>query len=85
MDFGGWQSPVATRKNDDGTTSIVTTGGLALVVGTQGGKRTLVLRDMQHEYVFTEANRPQTTSWTSPLSSPPCVSPRSAALRRRQM
>jgi CubicO group peptidase (beta-lactamase class C family) len=60
LHFGGWQSPVATRKNDDGTTSIVTIApggdGVALVVGTQGGKRTLVVRDMQHEYVFTEAS-----------------------------
>jgi hypothetical protein len=28
--------------------------GLELVVGAAGGKRTLVLRDSQHEYVFTE-------------------------------
>lgn len=58
--FPGWKSPVATRKNDDGTISIVTiaTGidGLPFVVGTQNGKRTLVVRDMQHEYVFTEAS-----------------------------
>ena len=58
--FGGWQSPVATRKNDDGSMSIVTVApgadGIALVVGTLGGKRTLVVRDMQHEYVFTEAS-----------------------------
>jgi CubicO group peptidase (beta-lactamase class C family) len=60
LHFGGWKSPVATRKNDDGTTSIVTIipggDGLGLVVGTQGGKRTLVVRDMQHEYVFTEGS-----------------------------
>jgi hypothetical protein len=59
LDVGEWKSPLATRKNDDGTTSIVTVGpgidGFALVVGDRDGKRTLVLRDMQHEYVFVEA------------------------------
>ena len=58
--FGGWKSPVATRKNDDGTVSVVTTApggdGVPFVVGNRDGKRVLVLRDMQHEYVFTEAN-----------------------------
>jgi CubicO group peptidase (beta-lactamase class C family) len=58
LHFGGWQSAVATRKNDDGTTSVVTIApggdGFNLVVGTQGGKRSLVVRDNQHEYVFTE-------------------------------
>ncbi len=57
--FGGWRAPVATRKNDDGTTSIVTIApgvdGLPFVMGTRDGKRTLVVRDMQHEYVFVEA------------------------------
>jgi len=60
LHFGGWQSAVATRKNDDGTTSIVTItpggDGIPFIIGTQGGKRTLVVRDMQHEYVFTEAS-----------------------------
>ena len=28
--------------------------GVELVVGSATGKRTLVLRDAQHEYVFTE-------------------------------
>jgi hypothetical protein len=58
FDFGEWQSPVASRKNDDGTTSLVTIGpgidGLEFVVGTTGGKRSLVFRDAQHEYVFAE-------------------------------
>jgi len=61
VDVGEWKSPLATRKNDDGTVSLVTTGpgisGLAFVVGEKNGagKRTLVMRDMQHEYVFVEA------------------------------
>jgi CubicO group peptidase (beta-lactamase class C family) len=58
FDFGEWKSPVASRKNDDGTMSLVTIGpgidGLEFVVGTTGGKRSLVFRDAQHEYVFVE-------------------------------
>jgi len=58
FDFGEWQSAVASRQNDDGTTSFVTispgVSGLPFVVGEVGGKRTLTLRDAQHEYVFTE-------------------------------
>jgi hypothetical protein len=50
---------VATRKNDDGTVALVTTApgalGFTFVVTERDGKRALVVRDMQHEYVFTEA------------------------------
>ena len=57
FDFGEWKSEVATRKNPDGTTSFITTvpgiSGFELVVGA-GPKRTLIVRDAQHEYVFTE-------------------------------
>jgi CubicO group peptidase (beta-lactamase class C family) len=56
--FGGWKSPVATRENDDGTISIVTIApgadGIPFVLTARDGKRALVVRDMQHEYVFTE-------------------------------
>jgi len=59
FDFGEWASTVASRKNDDGTTSFLTIDpvedGFELVIGERGGKRVLVIRDMQHEYVFTEA------------------------------
>ncbi len=55
--FGGWKSEVATRKNPDGTLSFVAiapgAGRPVFVVGG-GAKRTLVLRDAQHEYVFSE-------------------------------
>jgi len=55
---GDWQSEVATRVNDDQTTSFVTIDpgleGFEVVGGDAGGKRTLTLRDAQHEYVFTE-------------------------------
>ncbi len=57
FDFGEWKSEVATKKNPDGTISFVTTVpgmvGFDFVVGT-GAKRTLVLRDAQHEYIFEE-------------------------------
>jgi CubicO group peptidase (beta-lactamase class C family) len=58
FDFGEWKSTVASRKNDDGTTSFVTidptNDGFEFVVGERGGKRVLIIRDGQHEYVFTE-------------------------------
>jgi CubicO group peptidase (beta-lactamase class C family) len=58
FDFGEWKSEVATRKNPDGSTSFVTTApglqGFEFVVGGAGSKRTLVLRDAQHQYVFDE-------------------------------
>jgi CubicO group peptidase (beta-lactamase class C family) len=59
FDLGEWQSPLASRKNTDGTVSFVTTVpglvGLPLVAGKAAdGKRTLTVRDAQHEYVFTE-------------------------------
>jgi len=57
FDFGEWRSEVATRKNPDGSISFVTTApginGFEFVVGT-GEKRTLIVRDAQHEYVFSE-------------------------------
>jgi len=59
VDFGEWRSTVASRKNDDGSLSFITidptNGGFEFVVGEKGGKRTLTIRDGQHEYVFTEA------------------------------
>jgi hypothetical protein len=58
FDFGEWKSAVASRKNDDGTVSFLTTDptviGFNFVVGERSGKRVLVLRDGQHEYLFTE-------------------------------
>ena len=60
FDFGEWKSEVASRKNADGTVSLVTispgTGRrLDRARGRQrGGKRTLTVRDYQHEYVFVE-------------------------------
>ena len=58
FDFGEWKSAVASRKNDDGTISFITidptNDGFEFVVGERAGKRTLTIRDGQHEYVFTE-------------------------------
>lgn len=58
FDLGEWKSRVASRKNDDGTTSFITidpgTEGFEFVVGDRAGKRVLIIRDGQHEYVFTE-------------------------------
>jgi CubicO group peptidase (beta-lactamase class C family) len=66
FDFGEWKSMVASRKNDDGTMSFVTispgNGGFEFVVTGN----TLVLRDSQHEYVFT----PQTSSTASSAGAP---------------
>jgi CubicO group peptidase (beta-lactamase class C family) len=59
FDFGEWSSAVASRKNDDGTMSFVTIDPtvewLEFVRAERGGRRALILRDAQHEYVFTEA------------------------------
>jgi len=58
FDFGEWKSTVASRKNDDGTTSFMTidptNDGFEFVVGERAGKRVLIIRDGQHEYIFTE-------------------------------
>ena len=62
FDFGTWHSAVASRKNDDGTTSFITidptVDGFNFVVGERGGKRALIIRDAQHEYAFIEAALP---------------------------
>jgi len=48
---------MASRRNPDGTVSFLTVvpgfTGAEFVVGG-GARRTLVIRDAQHEYVFTE-------------------------------
>jgi CubicO group peptidase (beta-lactamase class C family) len=58
FDFGEFKTEVASKKNDDGTISFVTISpgieGFDLVVGAANGKRTLIVRDAQHEYVFDE-------------------------------
>lgn len=60
VDFGEWGSEVATRRNDDGTVSLVTVApgavGYELVIADRNDQRRLVLRDAQHEYVFDEVS-----------------------------
>jgi hypothetical protein len=56
FDFGEWHSEVATRHNPDGSVSFITTApgisGFEFVVGS-GAKPSLIVRDAQHEYVFS--------------------------------
>jgi CubicO group peptidase (beta-lactamase class C family) len=51
-----WTSEVASRRNDDGTVSLVTVdpsiGGFGFVVGASKGKPTLTTRDGQHVYEY---------------------------------
>jgi CubicO group peptidase (beta-lactamase class C family) len=51
-----WTSEVASRRNDDGTVSLVTIDpavlGLGFVVGAREGRPTLTIRDAQHVYEF---------------------------------
>jgi CubicO group peptidase (beta-lactamase class C family) len=58
FNFGEWKSPVASRKNDDGTFSLVTIvpgfSGIAFVMGETNGYRTLTFRDAQRDYVFRD-------------------------------
>ena len=58
FDFRSFGVAMGTKKNDDGTLSFVATDPtllfFPLVVGTKDGKRTLVARDSQHEFVFVE-------------------------------
>jgi CubicO group peptidase (beta-lactamase class C family) len=58
VDIGEWKSAIATRKNDDGTYSLITIdptlAGFEFVVSEHAGKRALVVRDGQHEYIFDE-------------------------------
>lgn len=58
FDFGEWNSEVTSRKHPDGTISMVIIGlgieSVDFVVGSKAGKRTLTVRDHQHEYVFVE-------------------------------
>ena len=62
FDFDKWHSTVASRKNDDGTTSVIsidpTVRGFNFVVDERDGKRALVIRDAQHEYAFVETPSP---------------------------
>jgi CubicO group peptidase (beta-lactamase class C family) len=51
-------SRLATKKNADGTVSLITIDpgvlGFEVLPGSSAGKRTLTVRDSQHEYVYME-------------------------------
>jgi Beta-lactamase len=56
FDVGEWRSSVASRRNDDGSISFITVSpslsGFEFVAAERDGRKALVLRDAQHEYVF---------------------------------
>ena|SRR5579884_383534 len=59
--FGLWGSHMASRKNKDGTISLVTIdpgvgGFFNFVVTSQDGKPALITADGQHKYVYTGGN-----------------------------
>ena len=58
FDVGEWKSAVASRLNDDHSISFITIDpsllGFEFVVADRAGRRSLVVRDGQHEYVFNE-------------------------------
>jgi CubicO group peptidase (beta-lactamase class C family) len=56
---GYLQSPMASRRNDDGSISLISIAPnmqwlFEFVIGERDHKRTLTLRDGQHEYVFVQ-------------------------------
>ncbi len=57
--LGPYSMPVASWKTDDGTVSFVSIEpglvGVTFVAGERGGKRVLIVRGPQHEYVLTES------------------------------
>ena len=62
FDFGEWKSQMATRRNEDGTFSFFTIDPGVSTFEFVLQQKTLVIRDKQHEYVFTEKER---RSWES--------------------
>jgi CubicO group peptidase (beta-lactamase class C family) len=60
FDFGEWSSAMASRKNDDGSISFISVApdvtGFEFVVAEREGRKALVARDAQHEYVFSSAD-----------------------------
>ncbi|WP_394834341.1 beta-lactamase family protein [Pendulispora rubella] len=61
FDIGEWKTAVATRKNDDGTTTFIgidpgvdDEGAMEFLASEREGKRALIVREAQLEYVFLE-------------------------------
>ena len=73
LDFGEWRSAVGSRKNDDGSTSLITIDpgylGFEFVIGQREGKRVLITRDGQHEYLFAEEPTQRAQAMAAPRSS----------------
>lgn len=61
FDVGELRMAMASRANPDGSRSVVSVapgfGGFEFVLGEAGGRRTLTLRDAQHEYVLQAVPR----------------------------
>jgi hypothetical protein len=57
FDFGGWRSEMASRRNDDGSTSFVTispgVAGYELILDPAANPRTLSVREAHIQYRFT--------------------------------
>ena len=60
LDFGTWDTRVASRHNDDGSTSFITLDrkydALEFVVVERSRTPALVLSDGQHEYVYVASH-----------------------------
>jgi hypothetical protein len=60
FDVGAWKSEMATRRNPDGSWTIVAispaVGMFEFMLKQQGGSATLELRDAQHVYAFRLIN-----------------------------
>jgi CubicO group peptidase (beta-lactamase class C family) len=60
IDAGFIEGPVATRKNPDGSVSLISVGpgaiGLEALIGKDQGERILTVRDSQHEYIYREVH-----------------------------
>ena len=68
FDFGPWRSAVASRRNDDGTTSFIsidpTVDGFNFVVGPKDGKRALTVRTVSTNMYLSR--RCRTNAWELP-------------------
>ncbi len=58
LDFGDWQSEIATQREEDGTHVLLSISpgvrGYRFIVVNRSGRRSLILRDEQREYVLDE-------------------------------
>lgn len=56
FDFGGWQSEIASRKDEDGSVTLITitpgADGYEFDVERQGDKRRLIIREAPRTYIF---------------------------------